>query len=183
MSEADRRHWDARHHDYGLATPDDIGLPRALSAFEDLFPSEGLALDVACGRGAVSVWLARRGLTVLGVDVSPVAVDLSLRLAELMEVASRCRFELHDLDGGLPEGPPLDLIICHKFRDPRLDDPMVERLAPGGVLAIVALCQERDGKRPFRVRPGELRDAFDGLEILADDEDDGVARLVGRRTE
>lgn len=183
MSEADRRHWDARHRAFDVAGEDDVGPPRALAAFQDLFPTTGIALDVACGRGTGSVWLARRGMEVLGVDVSAVAIDMARRLAELVEVVDRCSFQVHDLDRGLPDSSLVDLVLCHKFRDPGLDAPMIERLAPGGVLAIVALCQEGDGTRPFRVRPGELREAFDRLEILADDEDEGVARLIGRRRE
>lgn len=183
MSEADRRHWDLRHSDFGMAGEDDVGPPKALAAFEDLFPTKGLALDIACGRGAGSVWLARRGMEVLGVDVSTVAIDMARRLAELVDVTDRCSFRVHDLDRGLPDSPLVDLILCHKFRDPGLDRPMVERLAPGGVLAIVALCQEGNGTRPFRVRPGELKEAFDRLEVFADDEGGGVARLIGRRRE
>lgn len=35
----------------------------------------GTALDVGCGEGADAIWLAQRGWTVTGVDVSPVALD------------------------------------------------------------------------------------------------------------
>ena len=44
-----------------------------------------------------------------------------------------------DLDGGLPDGPPCDVIVCHLFRDSRLDKAVIERLAPEGLLAITVL--------------------------------------------
>ena len=63
-------------------------------------------------------------MEVWGVDVSPVAIDLAHRLAELSGVADRCRFEVVDLDDGLPDGPRVDLVLCHLphlFRDRRFD--------------------------------------------------------------
>jgi 2-polyprenyl-3-methyl-5-hydroxy-6-metoxy-1,4-benzoquinol methylase len=116
MSEDDRQHWDTRYAQGGIATVGDHGPPPAFASARHLFPSEGLALDTACGRGRASVWLALRGMDVIAVDVSPVAIDLGRELASLSGVADRCRFAVHDLDQGLPESPPMDLVLCHKFR-------------------------------------------------------------------
>lgn len=180
VSEADRRRWDERHAEAGPASADP-GAPSVFASIEDLFPIEGSALEIASGRGELSVWLALRGMEVLGVDVSPVAVDLADELALRSGVADRCRFEVWDLDGGLPPGPPLDLVVCHMYREPRLDRELIERLAPRGLLAIASLSEVGGESGRFRARRGELREAFAALEILADDEADGVARLLGRR--
>ncbi|MGH8915867.1 MAG: class I SAM-dependent methyltransferase [Acidimicrobiia bacterium] len=181
MSEDDRKHWDERFEESGLAPIGDHGPPPGLASAAHLLPSDGLALDVACGRGRASVWLALRGLEVVGVDVSPVAIDLASRLAELSGVADRCRFQVHDLDAGLPDGPEVDVVLCHLFRDPRLDHAMVGRLAPGGLLAVASLSQVGAGPGRFRARPGELKDAFGSLEVLAEGEADGLAWLIARR--
>jgi SAM-dependent methyltransferase len=127
------------------------------------------------------VWLAKRGLDVWGVDVSPVAVELARTLAGAEDVADRCRFDVVDLDDGLPAGPPVDLILCHLFRDARLDEDLVARLSPGGILAIAVLSETGAGPGPFRAEPGELTAAFSPLEILASGEADGIAWLIGRR--
>jgi 2-polyprenyl-3-methyl-5-hydroxy-6-metoxy-1,4-benzoquinol methylase len=147
---------------------------------EDLFPIEGSALEIASGRGELSVWLARRGMEVLGVDVSPVAVDHAQELALRSGVADRCRFEVWDLDEGLPPGPPMDLVVCHMYREPRLDRKLIERLAPRGLLAIASLSEVGGEPGRFHARPGELRESFGELEILADHEGDGVAWFLGR---
>jgi SAM-dependent methyltransferase len=148
---------------------------------EHLLPRSGHALDVACGRGEAAVWLALRGLQVWGIDVSPVAIALARELAAQAGVTDRCRFEVVDLDGGLPAGPPVDLLLCHLFRDPGLYEAMVDRLAPGGVLA-VAVRSEVDGETgPFRAPAGELDVAFGHLDMLAEDEEGGRAWIVVRR--
>ena len=176
VSEEDRRRWDERYAEAGIAEVD----AGAFASIEHLFPVEGRALEVACGRGKTAVWLAGRGMNVLGIDVSPVAVELAGQLAVRSGVADRCRFEVWDLDEGLPPGPPTDLVVCHMFREPRLDQPMIDLLAPGGLLAVATLSEVDAGPGRFRARPGELRGAFAELEILAEAEDDGVAWFLGR---
>ena len=181
MTAEDRLQWDERYTRAGSAPADDRpGPPPRLAAFEHLFPTAGSALELACGRGQGVVWLASRGMTAWGVDVSPVAIASARRLAHRHGVSSRCRFDVVDLDGGLPPGPPVDLVLCHRFRDPRLDPAVVGRLAPGGLLAIVVLSEVDAGPGSFRVRPGALLTAFAALEVVAHGEGGGEAWLVAR---
>ncbi len=104
--------------------------------------------------------MATRGMHVWGVDVSAVAVELARDLATRFTTAARCRFDIVDLDDGLPDGPKLDVIHCHLYRDARLDAAVTRRLAPGGLLAIAVLSEVGHGPGPFRARAGELRAAF-----------------------
>jgi SAM-dependent methyltransferase len=127
------------------------------------------------------VWLANRGLFYRGVDVSPVAIDLARRLASELKLADRCHFSVHDLDDGLPEGPQVELLFCYKFRDPRLDPMIVERLAPGGIVAIAVLSEVGAAKGPFRASPGELTTAFSDLETVVAGEADGLGWFIGRK--
>ena len=170
MSEAHRQHWDRRYREGGVAPV--LQVPPPLPAFahvDHLFPTRGQVLEIACGRGRGAVWLASRGLTYWGVDVSPVAIDLARRLVELSGVARRCRFDVIDLDAGLPDGESVDLVLCYLFRDFRLDCAMVDRLVPGGLLAVAVRSEVGVGPEEFpdgsqRARPGELREAFGHLE-------------------
>lgn len=181
MSEADRIRWDERYTDRGTPAADALGLAAVFAAHQQEFPTAGHALDIACGQGLGAVWLARRGLRVWGLDVSEVAIRHADELARRTGVADRCRFDVVDLDHGLPAGPAVDVIYCHKFRDRRLDRALIERLAPGGLLAIVALCQVGPGAGPFRVAPGELAAAFAELDPITVGEDGGQAWLLARR--
>jgi 2-polyprenyl-3-methyl-5-hydroxy-6-metoxy-1,4-benzoquinol methylase len=181
MTVHDRARWDERYASRGAAATGAVAAPAVFAAYEDRFPISGTALDLACGQGSGAVWLARRGLDVWGVDVSPVAIAQAQARARLSGVADRCRFDVADLDEGLPAGPPVDVILCHKFRDRRLDRPIVARLAPGGLLAMNALSEVDAAPGPFRAAPGELARAFAQLEVIAAGEGRGETWMLARK--
>ncbi len=181
VSEEDRHNWDARYTELGVAPADHAIPPPVFAPFEDLFPTKGLALELACGRGRGAHWLASRGMEVYGVDASSVAIDLARQLVSRSGCADRCRFDVVDLDDGLPECPPVDLLLCHLFRDPRLDRAIIDRVAPGGLLAVAVLSEVGVGPGQFRAPPGALRAAFDELERLVEGEGEGKAWILGRR--
>lgn len=180
MGAADRHRWDERYVAAGPPSLDSVAPPGAFAGHAEVFPTAGAALDLACGQGTGSVWLAARGLQVVGLDISPVAVSHARDLARRAAVADRCRFDVADLDGGLPAGAPADVILCCKFRDRRLDRAIIERLAPGGLLAIAVLSEVGAGPGPFRAAPGELTAAFAQLDRIATGEGQGVAWLLAR---
>ncbi len=74
--------WNDRYRDGNL--PWDTGRPsseleRVLSQ-STIHPCR--ALDIGCGTGTNSVWLAQQGFQVTGVDVAPLAVELAQRRAQ-----------------------------------------------------------------------------------------------------
>jgi len=180
MSDADRQRWDTRYAERGPGDVETVSLPTEFVHHMDEFPTAGEALDLACGQGTTSVWLARRGLRVWGVDASPVAIDQARDLADRCEVHEHCRFSVVDLDDGLPAGEPMDTIVCHRFRAPQLYPAIVERLAPGGLLAISVLSEVGADPGSYRASPGELRAAFAELDLIAEGEGGGVAWLMAR---
>jgi SAM-dependent methyltransferase len=178
---ADRERWDARHAAAGAAgAAREPVPPDALRGREALLPAAGRALDVACGRGTVAVWLAARRFAVDAVDVSPVALDGGRELAARVGVGERVRWLVHDLDAGLPAPGPYDVVVCQRFRDPARYPDLAARLAPGGLLVVTVLSEVGEGPGPFRAPAGELRAAFGALEVLHDAERDGEASLVAR---
>lgn len=183
MTTEDRTRWDEAH----LARAAELGEPGPPTHFmsrADLLASAETALEVACGAGRASVWLAEQGLRVTGCDVSPVAIEQASMLAHERGVAERCDFVVADLDDGLPSGPAVDLVLCHLFRDERLYSAFLERVRPGGLLAIAVLSEVGAEPGRFRAAPGELRTAFAShadigdIDIIDADESDGVAYLL-----
>lgn len=62
----------------GVRPPWSIGAPQPeLQALIDAGRFHGDVLDVGCGEAAVSLYLAERGFTTVGLDLSPTAIDLA----------------------------------------------------------------------------------------------------------
>lgn len=182
MTDEDRERWNERYSSAAdpVGSPITPAVPQHFADHAHRFPTSGRALELACGTGAGSLWLAERGLDVVGVDVSPVAIDLATDAARRLDLSDRCRFVIADLDDGLPDTPPQDLVVCHRFRNPTLYEPMVDRLAAGGVLAVALLSEVGSAPGRFRAEPGELRRAFgDRLDVLVDSEGSGTVVLIG----
>ena len=179
----DATRWDDRHRDSGLAEarpPDVLGDHPELVAH---VAGESRAVDIACGIGAQSLWLADRGLQVTALDVSPVAIGLTNAAAQRAGLDHLIDARVIDLDAGLPTDlADLDIVICQRFRHPNLYPAIVERLRPGGLAVVTVLsCVGLDGEPgPFHAPPGDLRDAFtrDDAQILLDTEADGLASIV-----
>lgn len=182
MSREDQQTWD-RKHSRSMPAPviQPPPPPPLFAHVEQEFPREGRALEIACGRGEGAVWLASRGLDYHGVDVSPVAIDMARRFVDAYRLGDRCRLEVWDLNEGLPPGEPVDLLFCHMFRDPRLYEGMIERVMPGGLVAMAVLSVVGGQAGAYRARPGELRNAFGHLDVLDEGEGDGVARILARK--
>lgn len=181
MSVGDRERWDERHASSGAV---DVRPPDGLDESIDARVS-GRALDVACGRGGQSVWAALRGLAVVALDVSPVAVEATSQLAVDHGVDDRVDARVVDLDDGLPSGlGSFDLVICQRYRQPDLIGPLADALVPGGVLvASVLSLVGADAPGRFHAPAGELEGVVRsaGLTIERSVEADGVALVVARR--
>lgn len=100
----------------------------------------GRALDLGCGEGGDTVWLARQGWHVTAVDIADTALRRAAELAA--DLVERIDFQRHDLTETFPEGR-FDLVSAHYLHSPLQWDrnPLMRRaaqaVAPGGTLLIV----------------------------------------------
>lgn len=69
------------------------------------------AIDLGCGSGANSVFLAQHGFQTVGVDFSPVALAKANALAAAAGVGDRCRFVEADLTADVALSGPFDLVV------------------------------------------------------------------------
>jgi len=182
--------WDGRYRDSaGVSAPS-----RVVSDNAHLLPTEGRALDLACGLGANAMFLAAHGLAVEAWDLSPVAVE------KLAESAARQNLKLQmrvrDVIGQPPEPASFDVIVVSHFLDRGLMPSLIAALRPNGLLFYQTFVRESvTGKGPsnpdFRLGRNELLTLLPGLVIRVYREEGSVgdctrgfrdlAMLVGQR--
>jgi 2-polyprenyl-3-methyl-5-hydroxy-6-metoxy-1,4-benzoquinol methylase len=100
----------------------------------------GTALDLACGEGRNTVWLAERGFEATGIDWSEVGLDKAHRLAEARGVSPT--FVEGDLTTWTSEGRTWDLVLLAYLHLPwplmqQVLTQAAEAVAPGGTLLVV----------------------------------------------
>lgn len=181
MSTEDRRRWDEKWQEHlGPAPPSEL-----LQRYAPLM-SGGLALDVACGLGQNTLWLARQGYSALGIDVSYVALQRATSRARRQGLQRRTLFAQIDLDHWQAPAECVDLVCVFRFLDRRLWPIIGRILRPGGFLFYETRHKGVLARRPeatpaYLLRPGELRSVFGDWQILKHEEAAENARLVARR--
>jgi tellurite methyltransferase len=163
MSQEERLKWDERYRT-GAYTD----RTHATALLAEWLPqlARGRALDVACGAGRNSLYLAANGWQVDAVDISPVGLERARQSAAAQGVEV-CWIQA-DLEGDpgtvLPTGP-YDLIVLVRYVNPAIYPHLLERLARGGVLLceqhVVSSADVIGPKNPtYRLRENELLLAF-----------------------
>jgi len=121
--------------------PWDTGLPEPLLV--EFVTSSGVApgraLEIGAGTGTNAIWLAERGFDVLGVDVSPLAVERARAKMNGRELS--CRFDALDFLAAPPPHGPFQFVFdrgCfHVFDEQderqRFAAQVAAALSPGGL--------------------------------------------------
>ena len=180
MAVSDQHHWDGRYA--ALGHPPVPRPPRHFPELAHHLPPSGTAIELACGRGEASVWLAQHGLTVTGYDVSPIAVAAARHLARTGGVGDRTTFTAADLSERPPASEPADLLLCHLYLPHLSGSDLLRLVADDGIVAIATLSEVDAGPGRFRTAPGELLGLFPTLDVISHIEANGVARLLARNT-
>ncbi len=160
-----------------------------LAEHVDVLP-KGRALDIAMGEGRNSVFLAKKGFLVDGVDISAVGIKKAQRLAA--ENGVKIRTVNADLNKYQIRPNAYDAIVNINYLQRNLIPQIVVGLKKGGIVLFESYTTAQK-KNPggnaldedFMLEPGELKEAFAELEILhyreANDGKSATARLIGRK--
>ena len=153
MGVEDLEKWDARYaRDSGGSFPSEI-----LTRYVPL-ASVGLALDIACGNGRNSIYLADMGFTVEAVDISTVATGrLSGRRPNIKVIRA-------DLDVWTITPNRYAVIVDVRFLDRRLFPMIKDGLKPGGVLFFESYLH--DGTKSYCLQHNELPQVFRSLRVV-----------------
>jgi SAM-dependent methyltransferase len=101
----------------------------------------GRAVDLACGEGRNSIWLAEQGWEVTGIDFSPVGLAKATRFADLWGV--KVTWTEAYIEDWVPPRDGFDLVAMLYLQLPqparsRAISSAASAVAPGGTLVIVA---------------------------------------------
>ncbi len=173
----DSARWDER---YQTATAS-AEPARILLENSHLLPQQGRVLDLACGLGTNSLFLAEQGLHVSAWDFSSVAIG------KLGAVAETCGLfvtaEVRDVVAQPPEPQSFDAIVVIRFLERSLIPHLIAALSPGGVIfyqtfVLEALDKTIGPKDPlFRLAQNELLELFSPLNLLFYREDGRVGDI------
>jgi len=164
--ETDRIKWNKRFEsmDSYLGERPSPFLAQEIEMIKAQVPGK-IALDIACGEGRNSLFLAQNGFRVLGLDISDVGLAKAQNRAQAMGLD--VDFRRVDLDGYIIEGT-FDLILNFNFLLRELIPIEVAALNPGGLLlldtimASEELLQSHDPG--YLLQPGELQRIFETFE-------------------
>ena len=170
-----REFWDQRYSapEYIFGTGPNL----FLASQQHLFKPGDRVLDIACGEGRNSVWLASLGCDVLGMDVSPLALNKARQLAADRGVT--VRWQEADVRSWQWQPDAFDAVVCIfiQFADPsqraRLFSGLQTTLKLGGKLVLQGYTPKqveyKTGGPPLAAHmytTAMLHDAFAGLDIV-----------------
>jgi tellurite methyltransferase len=153
-----------------------------------LLNGKGTALDVACGQGQNTVYLASLGFEVIGIDGSLVGLRHCQRALELSGLkAGLIAADLEQFP--LPHNH-FDVVLVMRFLDRALIPSLKETLKPDGLLIYATYNKNVLHRRPtlntcFVLELGELVDLFADFKLIATNDKRGLAQettyLIARR--
>jgi tellurite methyltransferase len=181
MADTDRERWNTK-----WAALDKMPRPHWLLRDYAKLLTGGTAVDLACGLGQNSLWLARHGYQVLALDLSEVALRRGLKAAVTQQLAACISFVQQDLDVWRPPPASCDLIVVFRFLDRRLFPYLRAALRPGGLIFYQTLHQGARRRMPqanpaFLLAPGELVTHFAGWTLIHAQEDASHSELIARK--
>jgi tellurite methyltransferase len=190
VAEDDRAHWNRRYRAgaYDFTPPEWLVrlAPRIQPTRARQTDQKSRALDLACGGGRNSLFLAELGYEVDAWDISDVAIGiLEKALGEQHNARLRVRPRTMDLETVELHENTYDLILDSHYLDRSLFGPMQRALRPGGLLVLRTFLQPSVGKYnpAHALEPGELRRAFPALIELdcTEDPEHDLAFLLAKK--
>ena len=169
MSQQDRQKWDEKYR-----KKSELLRPREASVNIKKYAEKSAgakALDLACGAGRNTVFLAKQGYEVDALDIAEVALD-ALRLeAGCEQVSERVNAQHLDLDSYVPSPEHYELIIMMNFLDRALIKRAQEGLKREGLFIVETYMddesnEKKDSNVENLLQKEELITLFEGYELL-----------------
>jgi SAM-dependent methyltransferase len=142
--------------------------PEVQAAFQagDLPP--GAALDLGCGTGTNTIFMAKQGRQALGIDFVPEAIQQARLKAQQAGVTERARFQVADVtrlnEMDLPpSGFALDMGCFHGLSPDgqrRYAEGLAKTMLPGGRFMLYTLDPRKEASFSFGMLPEAVKAVF-----------------------
>ena len=175
MSNADILKWDNKYrHSEAVVT---IEAEPELLEYSSVLPRSGKALDLACGLGKNSLYLAQRGFDVTAMDGSALGLEKLRASARAHGLAQGIKTQQVDLDQYPLAEACFDFILVVRYLNRALLVGIASALKPGGVVMYKTfnhnILKQRPGFNPaYTIETPALMEAFRTLEVVADNHGD-----------
>lgn len=155
--------WNQKHLEHPMPETPSTLLVEFLPTLLTLSGKE--ALDIACGNGRNSKFLAQNGFHCHSVDISEVALSLFSHLPNITTFQE-------DLDTFRPPKNAYDVVMNFYFLNRDLFPSIIESLKSGGIFLLETFIKEPNGENSSEIidekilNDGELERVFEDFEIL-----------------
>jgi SAM-dependent methyltransferase len=166
MSEDEKHAWEKRYADEGCE-PRETPSAILIEWVDDRPP--GSALELACGTGRNSLYLAEKGYDVTAIDISPRAIAMAERIAR--EKGVKINWIVADLDHYAIQGQYGLIVISFFYVNKSMAHSVIAALNRGGLLLyenhlLPPSTADEAHEHRFHFKSGELRQLFEELKVI-----------------
>jgi cyclopropane fatty-acyl-phospholipid synthase-like methyltransferase len=142
--------------------------PEVQAAFQSGNIPAGAALDLGCGTGTNTIFMAQQGRQAVGLDFVPEAINKARLKAQQAGIAGRVRFEVADVTrldeiDLPPSGFALDMGCFHGLSPEgqrRYAAGLAKALVPGGQYMLYTLDPRKEAGISFGMQPERVKAVF-----------------------
>lgn len=158
--ESDQSKWNTRYTENNNT---ELSPATVLTTCKHLLPSSGKSLDLACGRGANAIYLAKIGMESHAWDISDVAIDHLTQLATQQNL--KIHAEVIDVVSEPPIPESFDIIVISRFLDRNLIPALKQAVRSQGLLLYQTFIQDKvsdagPNNPDYRLGENELLNLF-----------------------
>jgi len=173
MSTQDKQKWDAKY----IKKPGLLKLRVAGETIQKHIKngSGSKALDIACGAGKNSIYLAQNGFEVDALDIAKIALDSLNSHAKEKNLSDLINTTLIDLDDYTPPPDTYNLAIMSNYLDRDFIEKTKQSLKSDGIFIVETYMVDDENEKtksdPINLlKVDELKEIFSSYEILFYDE-------------
>jgi len=142
------------------------------------------ALDLGCGAGRNTIYLAQNGFSVDALDIAQIALDALHVELQKQNLTKYVNTKLSDLDNFEAQKDSYDLALMCNFLDRELIEKVKRTLSLDGIFIIETYMidennEKKDSNQNYLLKKDELKQIFnDGFEVLFYDEYDNEVHEI-----